>query len=232
MKTGKLFWGFVAIGAAVLILLRIFGIGEEYEIFRLVGSLLLLAVAVASIAKFHFFLFFIPLALVVYLWRVPLGIASTSVWLLLAAAVLLGVGLGLLLHKKPHVHIEGHHHEKFAETSEVLNDDEIVNIDSSLGEHIKYIHADNLRRVNIKSNLASTKVYFDECKVGSEGCIINIDVNFSELVLNVPRTWVLENKVNVFAGAVTNLQPAKSGELPTAQVTGSLNFGELKINYN
>lgn len=232
MKTSKLFWGLLVIGAGVLLLLYAFGLGAEYDVFKIIGSLLLLAVSVASLAKFRFVLFFIPLALIAYLWRVPLGIASLNIGLLLAAAALLGIGLSVLFRKRGH-----HHHAKTTEegewgkTEEILNENEFINIESNLGENIKYIHASNLKRVKIKSNFASTKVYFDQCQISSEGLEINISGNFSEVILNIPKEWSLDNRISAFAGAVTNLATRPAESKADVKLTGSVNFAELKILY-
>ena len=189
---GKIFWGLLIISAAVALLLNGlgFGFGEKLPVVRVVGSVLLLAIAISSIAKFKFVLFFVPLAFIVYLWRIELNIADNlRFWPIIGAAVLLGIGLSIIFHRKSHVHVEINGGNTAGSTTETLNENEFVNIDASWGDHIKYVHADNLKQARIKSSFASTKVFFDQCNVSPEGLNINVNANFSELVLNVPQSW-------------------------------------------
>ena len=230
MKTSKIFWGLLVIGAGALLLLSALGLDTQYDAVRILGSCLLLAISIGSLAKFKFVLFFIPLALIAYIWRVQLGIDEMNVWLLLGAAALLGIGVSLIFRKKGHCHVHVHKNDEIGKTEEVLSENEQVTIDTSLGDHIKYIHANNLKKVNIKTNLASTKVFFDQCQVSDEGLVIQVNASLCELVLNVPHDWIIDNQVSVFAAEV-NHHPIKAEGKVKVLITGSVSFAELRINY-
>ncbi len=228
MKMHKLLWGLLVLGAGILLLLNSFGLGEEYDIFRILGSIILLGVSIASLSKFRFVLFFIPLALIVYLWRAFLGINELNVALLLVSAALLGIGLSILFRQKGQ-RVFGHkQHGDWEKSVENLNDNEYVTIESNLGEHLKYVHANNLKKVKINSSFSSTKVYFDQCQISGEGLEINVSGSFCEIVLSLPKEWSVDNQINVFAGAVTD-QSQKTGANANVKLLGSLNFGEIKI---
>jgi hypothetical protein len=233
MKTSKILWGLLILGCGIMLLLAALGLGEQYDAFRIIGSILLLGIAITSVAKLRFFFFILPLAAIAYLWRVPLGIAELDVKLLLAGAVLLGIGLSVIFRRNPHHH---HHHEavsacsgEWRKSEETLNDNEFVNIDSSFGEHTKYIHADNLKRVNIASNFSSVKVYFDQCQLSSEGLVIHISGNFSGIVLSLPRAWHIENRVSTFAAAVSERDTQGADDVNKVVLSGSINFAEVKL---
>ena len=236
MKTSKILWGLLIVGCGILLLLYAFGIGEEYDAFRIIGSALLLGIAITNVAQLHFFLFTIPLSLIVYLWRTTLGLPEdTNVWLLLGAAALLGIGLETIFHKKQPCQVKVRHDGEewkdvtdWKESSEVLTDNEFVNIESSFGEHTKYIHASNLKRVNIASNFSSVKIYFDQCQISSEGLRINVSSNFSGVVLSVPRDWSIVNHITTFAGSVSDQVSPAAGE-KRVELQGSVNFAEVKI---
>ena len=231
MKMRKVLWGLLIIGAGLMLLLNALGVGEEYDVVRIIGSCILLGIAVTSVAKFEWILFFIPLAVIAYLWRIQLGFADLNIGLLLGAAVLLGIGLSIIVHKRNHFKHVDVKHDEWGKTEETLNENESVSVDASLGEHIKYIHAGNLKKAQIKSNFASVKVYFDQCQVSSEGLQIIVNSNFSETVLNVPKGWTFDNQVNCFAGAVTNVSDKTADGGIHVLLTGSVNFAELKVNY-
>jgi hypothetical protein len=233
MKMKKIFWGLLIIGAAVVLLLNALGIGigKDYPVVNVLGTLLLLGIAVASIVKRNYVLFFIPLSVAVYLWRVELGIdAAVNIWLLLGAALLLGIGFQIIFHKKGSCHVTVKSDVDW-KTEEVMNDNENVNIDASWGEHIKYIHADNLKKAKIKSSFASTKVYFDQCLVSSEGLEINVNGSFCEIVLNIPKDWIIDNRISVFAGAVTDMASNRVAGKTNVILSGNVSFAELKIIY-
>lgn len=243
-KMGRWFWGLLVIGSGLLLLMKAFGLGEEYSVFKIIGSIILLGIAVTSIPKFRFLMVMLPLALIVYLWRLPLGIANLNVYWLLGAAVLLGIGLSVFFRPR-RFHIRSDEsgsgpdglvrercaRDEWAKSEAVLQEDELVDIDSSFGEFTRYIHATNLRKARISSNFASTKVYFDQCQVNSEGLEINVTCNFSGVILNVPRTWRLDNKISNFAGSVSDSGSSSPADAILVRLTGSVNFGEVKIVY-
>jgi hypothetical protein len=231
MKMSKIFFGLLVIGAGILLLFSALGIGAEYDAVRIIGSLLLLAVAIASITRFHFVLFFIPLALIVYLWRLPIGMPDLNIWLLLGAAALLGIGLSVIVHKKHKFEMHPKKRDDIGRTEETLNENELVSIDASWGEHIKYVHASNLKKAQIKSSFASTKVYFDQSQISPDGLEIHVNVSFSELVLNVPQSWVIDNRISVFAGDVANVAPNREGKPVNVTLTGDVNLAEVRVIY-
>jgi predicted membrane protein len=230
MKMHKLFWGLLVIGLGIVLLLYALGIGDQYDAVSIIGSILLLAVGIASLTKFHFVLFFIPLALIAYIWRGQLGLPDLSVWPLLGAAALLGIGLSVIFHKR-HIRVNVKNHNEAGKTEVTLNENEQVNIDASWGEHIRYIHATNLKKAQIKSSFGETRIYFDQAQISPEGLEITVDVSFSELVLVVPRSWNIDSHVSVFAGAVTNLPSVAGGQSANVILNGKVNFAEMKMEY-
>lgn len=240
MKSHKWFWGLIILGAGALLLLSAFGIGEQFDFFRIVGSALLLGISIESLLKSRFFLFPIPLALAVYLWRVQLGFPNLNVTLLLAAAVVVGIGLSTIFHKKGQHEFVFKHHDGWkpagttmgsSETQEVLNDNEYVSLEANFSEQIKYIHSTNLKQANIASNFAEMVVYFDQCQISNEGLKINISGNFTEIVLNVPRAWKIDSQISIFAANVRGVNENVTEGKEKVTLTGSINFGDVKIVY-
>ena len=233
-KAGKVFWGLLIIGAAVLLLLNAIFPDETIPAIRILGSVLLLAVSFASLTKFKFVLFFLPLAIIAYIWRTSeflAFMAGVDLWLLLLVAVLLGIGLSVIFHRKTHIHVNINGSASASSTEETLNTDEYVDIDVSWGDHIKYVHADNLKRAKIKTSFAAAKVYFDSCQASPEGLDITINCSFSELTLNLPRNWEINNQISTFAGEVKSMPPMRSDNMVKVNLIGNVNFAELKINY-
>ena len=51
MKTHKILWGLLILGCGVMLLLAALGLGEEYEAVRIIGSVLLVGIAITSIIR-------------------------------------------------------------------------------------------------------------------------------------------------------------------------------------
>jgi len=248
MKNHSIFWGIILFGGGILLVLNALGIGAAYSLVPMLGSLLLLAISVASFAQLNFVTGLLPLPIITYLWRDQLGLQDMNLWMLLLAALLLGIGLSSIFWKFKKKRFAGCCHpgrhgihgdwssadassdEWSGETITSTDNSDYVDVDSTFGEHVKYVRSENLKKVKIDSNFSSVKVYFDQCKVSPEGATINIDCNFSGVVLYVPRSWNLNNQIHVFAGSVDGANMS-SGDLTPVTLVGSVNFGNVKIVY-
>ena len=207
------------------------GIGEQVGLLRIVATLLLLGIAAESLYRLNFLLFFVPAAISLYLWRKPLGLASVHLGLLLVAAVLLGIGLHILFRRSSLHRFSYHQSGAWRKPEETVSAGETVSIEVNFGEQTKRIQTGLLREVRIDSNFAKAVAIFEEAQLPPEGLRIAIDGNFSEVVLTVPRTWTIDSHLNVFAAAVTGM-PARAGNgHANVELTGSIHFGEVRIEY-
>ena len=230
MTFRKILWGLLTVGCGVLLVLAAIGYNMEYDWVRIFGSVVLLGVAITSLAKLRFILVTIPLALVAYLWRTPLGFPNMNMWLLLAASAVLGIGLSIIFHRRnSHFHINTGNSREKSISEETLSDKEFINIDASFGEYTKYVHADDLKKVNISSNFSSVKAYFDQCQISSDGLIIHVSGNFSGIVLTIPKAWMVENHISTFAASVNHVDDSGAAKTGKVILKGSLNFAEVKI---
>ena len=225
----KILWPTLILGSGILLLLKAFGIGEEFGTFRVIGSLILLGISIASLIRSQFFTFLVPLSLIAYLWRVQLGLAYMDIRLLLLAALLLSIGLSLLFRKKTSARWHGSHSDSWTKSEEILNQDEIVTIDASFSEQTKYIHANNLKKVQISSHFASAKVYFDQCQVSPEGLEINLNIHFAGVVLMIPANWRIQSQASVFAAEIQDDTRSSQETVQVVRLTGNVNFAEVKI---
>jgi hypothetical protein len=239
----RIFWAILILGGGVLLLLSALGIGVDSDPYKIVGSLLLLGVAVSSLVKLRYFFTVLPLAGMVYLWRDLLGFPDVQLWPLLGAGALLGIGLSVLFHKKSDFHVRMHRHNDDDDDDdckdcgssdkdvkvETLDAGESASIDCNFGEQTKYIHADNLKKVSLNVSFGEVKAYFDQCKVDPEGLTIQVNSSFCGISLMVPRTWAVENHISSFAAAVNDQGPETTPSEARVKLVGSLNFAEIKI---
>lgn len=236
-KTGRIFWAILILGGGILLALSAVGIGLDSDPYRIVGSLLLLGVAVTSLVKVRFFFTVLPLAGIVYLWRDLIGFPDAKLWPLLGAGALIGIALSILFHRKhefPEFSIHRHGDDDDDDgmkevASENLDADESVTIEASFGEQTKYLHSDHLKRVNLNGNFAEVKVYFDECRLHPDGLTIHVSGSFCGIELMVPRVWAVENRISSFAAAVNDTGRETAPSQGKVTLVGSLNFAELKL---
>jgi len=242
MKNHSIFWGILVFGGGILLLLNALGIGTAFSLVPMLGSLLLLAISVVSFARLNFVTGLLPLPIIAYLWRNQLGIQDMKLWMLLLAALLLGIGLSTIFWRARKNRMKNcfHHHgddddwssEKWesGDTITSTDDSENVSVDSTFGEHVKYVRSTNLKKVKIDSNFSSVKVYFDQCQASPEGTTIFVDCNFSGIFLYIPRTWSINNQTHVFAGSVEGASNTP-GDYTQVSLVGDVNFGSVKIIY-
>jgi hypothetical protein len=238
VKVGRIFWAILILGGGVLLALSAMGIGVDSDPYKIVGSLLLLGVAISSLVKLRFFFTFLPLAGIAYIWRDMIGYPDAQLWPLLGAGALIGLALSILFHRKHEfpefTRRHGHRHcdddgDMKEVSSENLDADEAVTIEASFGENTKYLHSDHLKRVDVNANFAECKVYFDECKVHADGLTIHVNASFCGVELMIPRVWAVENKISAFAAAVNDTGRETTPSEGKVTLTGSLNFAEVKI---
>ena len=100
MKTNRIIWGLLILVCGVLRLLSALGIDTgPFQWTKVIGSVLLLAIAVSGLIKLRFLLALMPIAGILYLWKLELGFPELNLWLLLAAAFVLGIGLAIIFRK-------------------------------------------------------------------------------------------------------------------------------------
>lgn len=245
MKTSRILWSLLLLGCGVLLLLHALNIGQTYDLTRIIGSVLLLGISISSFLHRQYFIGTLPLAVILYLWRVPLGLEDMNIILLIVAIAILGIGLSALLRPRSrHRHIKIHHDfHTSGETIEagqdddsadeaITSEDKQVNINCSFGEETKYIHARQLNRVNIGCSFGGAKIFFDQCHVAADPLLINLSVAFSSVELIVPSNWVIQDKVSSFASSVSEEgRVSRDGEVINVRLQGSLSFSGVKIRY-
>lgn len=239
MRKHSIFWAIVLLGCGVLLLLNSLNIGiGGMPTLEIVGSALLLAISISSLVELNFFFGLLPLSVILYLWRDYVGVPDMRLWPVMLGAGLLGIGLSMIFgrfRKNGKKWFQFHAHSPngdWAPTGAVTSTDENerVVVESSFGEHVKYVRSSNLKSVKADANFSSIKIYFDQCTISPEGVQIEVEANFAGVFLYIPRKWNIDNRIKVFAGAVEGASNP-SGDYTTVLLTGECNFASVKIIY-
>ena len=75
------------------------------------------------------------------------------------------------------------------------------------------------------------KVYFDNTIIQSGIAEINVTNAFGHVALFIPKTWNVENHMNVYCGAVTEKNQNESTGTPVLKIYGETTFGAVSITY-
>lgn len=248
MKNRQWIWGIFLILAAGLLVATQMGWALTFSPFTIVATIFLAGMLVQNLIHRSIGGTVFSIAFLLMLYNGPLGISNLVPWTILWAAVLLTAGLSIIIrpknnywharrqtwmrHHRNHSNWEmhGEFDGDFAENDVQTNDDSIVNIDTAMGNSIRYVQSDDLKQVNIATRMGATKVYFDKSQILDQA-IVNVDCSLGGVSLYIPRSWnVVIDVSSVMAGVEERgLDSTKEG--PTLRVRGSLLLGGMTIYY-
>ena len=219
-------WGILCILGAAFIFGNLFGlIHFAISIWKIVGALICLSIAIDGIKERSFYTPLFGLAILFYIFRKELGFPSISLWLLLLGTWLLAWGLSSIFSpKNKHVEIE------FNTEDIEYSNDSAINITSRIGEKIQYIQATDLQYVTIDSKFSELKIYFDQANIQNQATL-EVNGSFSSITLFVPKEWNIQNNVKSIFGGINEKGQPQSNGYPVLNMQGNLNFGEIEIHY-
>lgn len=247
MKKGQIIWGLVLIVIAALILAG--GIGILPGISRkMILTVLLAALLIKSLWELEFFGIFFPAAVIGILYREELHIEGITPFPILAAALLLSIGFGMIFgkatskrrarhameHCKANVYQneqgEEMHQTSFGENTEQVTGSALF-FKNSFGETSKYVNTDNFQSASLDNSFGELKVYFDNALMQQPQATITVSNSFGETQIFLPKSWNVENQVSVVLGAVVEKNHNIPENAHKVILTGSVSMGELQIIY-
>lgn len=178
-----------------------------------------------------------------FLWMVfqgPLEMPHIGVFPLLMIALMLSIGWGFLFPKMSNNY--RHNHKNYSaydnvnekgEYQHINNNENSSNIffSNRFGATAKYVNCPDFQHGFIKNEFGSTQVYFDNAKINISNATLEIDDNFGETELFIPRNWNVVHSIRIFAGNVSERNRLQNPTGPTLHITGRVNFGEVVIIY-
>jgi len=250
----KLSWGIFLLAIAALVLINHFGGFVALGVWSIMGTSLALAVIVHSIAKLSLSGLPFPLALLYYIFQIPLGLPIIGFWTLAVVALISTIGLAILLPKRKSYfgvnmgysgsfdddYDEEDGNEDRFDTNSVGNRKRRVEeggtennpvIGVSFGGVSRYLHATALESAVLNCSFGSLEVYFDQVELCPEGAEARVECSFGSVELYVPRHWRIINKTRCsFGAAEIDDRHTEAGEKPpTLVVSGNVSFGGLEV---
>lgn len=226
MKISKIFWGLFFILAATAIVLSGLGVFAEINLISLLLTIFLGAILIKSICHLSYTGILFSIAFILIIYAKQLGITAITPWPILFAALFGSIGLSIIFGK----HCHWYHYGKSEVTKEELENN-VVDINVSFGASAKYINTKELEKVNVSCSFGAAEIYFDNAEIKNDSAIINLDISFAGVEIYLPRTWRIENKVDVSLAAVEEKNKSNNVTEKTIILTGRVSLSGVEIIY-
>ena len=223
----KIFWGFVLIAAAVLIVLDALAVVPDLPFVKIALGILCLSWAVREAVAIRIYGIVFPAAFLFMLFEREIGLLLDirtniiSNWLVLLAALLLSGGLGMLFgdlkrkKKIGHGHF-GHHHG----SGKVNN--------NRFAAGSVYIDCADFKYEVLKNSFGGCEVYFQNIEDYEGGGVLEVDNSFGAIEIHVPAEFnVIEGITREFASVETEGKCNSEGK--TLTIKGHTKFGAVEI---
>jgi predicted membrane protein len=236
LKPSNLIWGFLLLLVAVLILLNQFGYFPGIGIANIIIAALAAAFFVQFLAYLHFALLPIPLAVLYIVLQKPLGLPYIQIWALIAASILITIGINILFPRKRHKHQTSDSRSEGLQSQsqpEGNNNDNNPSISMNFGVLSRHLCADSLETAQIRSNFGELEVFFDNVELNPKGAEAIINCSCGAIKLYIPKQWRIIDRLSCTLGAVEldARFAAPADNAPQLTLIGSVSLGEIKVRY-
>ncbi len=234
MKTKNVFWALLLVAVGIFIIAASLGAFGSMNAWTVILTALLGVIILHSLVKLEFGGVFLPLAGLYLIYRGILALPSISPWLLFAAAILFSVAFEIIFSGARKHRKAAFVYTRSDTEGEAVEDSANTPVAQvSFGSSSLYLHAEALTRGSFSVSFGELTVYFDDAKLDPGGAQVNVQCSFGEMRLMIPRHWrVLDNISSALANVARNERYANPEEgAPTLRLTGSVSFGEIKIDY-
>ncbi len=234
MKTKNVFWALLLIALGVFIIAAALGAFGSMNAWTVILTALLGIIIIHSLVRLEFGGVFLPLAGLYLVYDGMLNLPHISPWLLFAAAIMFSIAFEIIFggfkkHRKAaFVHTRS---DKDGEAVEDSANTPVAQV--SFGSSSLYLHAEALTSGSFNVSFGELTVYFDDAKLAPGGAEVSVHCSFGELTLMIPRHWKVQDNISSALANVERNDPYANHEegAPTLRLTGSVSFGEIKIDY-
>ncbi len=237
MKKRNWFWGIYFLAAAIFVIASQTDSFIKIGFFSILASIFLIAALIHSVAERSFFGILVPAALLYMIFETPLHLPEINNWLLLLAAMLGSIGLGLIFPWKNHGVKQAfckHNRIGACSGSEAeVQDDNHPYIKVHFGAASRYLHGDCIQDGQLISSFGALEVYFDQARLDPAGAAFYVDCSFGAVKLFVPRDWEVVDHLRTSMAGVDSGKRAGSpaAGAPRLVLNGSVRMGGLEIQY-
>ena len=236
MKKRKIFWGIFFIAMAMIVVVSKLGILPDVGVFSILATVFLFWMATDGVRHRNFYEMMFAVAFLCIIYDKPLGIEALTPWTVLAAALLLSIGLSLLFggkgKKKHNIEFEWNSDGSsgIGSSSEQCSGEQI-RCENNFGSAIRYINSDNFCKAHLENNFGSMTIYFDNAIIQGDTAYVKIDNNFGETILYIPKEWKVQNELEHCFGNINEHGKSLGTGSAVLHLKGETNFGYIGIYY-
>lgn len=237
---GRIVWGIGFIAVALFLILSQLGlITERISAGNVIIGLLCCAMLISGIISRSFEGIFFALGIAWLAFDEVLGLPRIGVFTMLVIVVLLIIGFHLIFPKTTGGHWrensekwEAYRREDQKGEYQSVTDEEkdgYYQCSNRFGALTKYVNCSNFKGASITNSFGELQIYLDQVHMEQESAELMVSNSFGELVLYIPKEWEVIQKINVFAGEVTQKQNNPGIGEKQLIIHGNVSFGEIKL---
>lgn len=228
----KILWGIFFILAAVYIIISRYMDFPRIDIFKLLITVFFILMFLEGLRHMDFFEILFPVACICILYDKFLGITAITPFPVLCAALFGSIGLTMIFGKKKRPYIWNNTKSRIIPgTSNEQCNGENIWCKNSFGSAIKYINSDNFHGAELSNNFGSMVVYFDNAVIQEKSAYLNVENNFGETKLFIPKEWKIQNNLQHTFGEVNENGRFSENSNVTLYISGQTSFGEISIYF-
>lgn len=226
MKKGNIFWGFVCLSIAVVIILSFTGVlsipfFEGISTGKFIATVILLIILISSLSSLTIDPAIASIGILIKLYDEQMGF-HVSTQLMIIVIILLIAAYHLLFPRRhrrinpapqpgprpqqgpcPGPQPGRNYGPQDAFKSNVTQDDgDYVTCKNYFNGITKYINSKNFKGATIDSAFGGTEIYFTNAEIPSGHATLEIHSKFGGVSIYVPHNWKITNRINSVMGAV------------------------------
>ena len=165
---------------------------------------------------------------------------NISGWGIFWAALFVSIGLSLIFGKSKSVVTIIKDGKTIIDDVIDAEDDKDDSKNSVFGEKVyfkaafssvtKYVKSDSFKRADLECKFGNLDVYFDKAQVSGDEAVINVDVNFGDANIYVPKEWDVDNRITTGFGSVHEQGQGTVGGNKVV-IKGESKFADVTIKY-
>jgi len=233
-KFSNLFWGIALLLVAAFLLTNNFIGFDDIGIGRIIISILALAFIIQCLARLHIAPIVIPLAVLYFIFREPLGLPEIQTWKLVVGTVLAFIGLNILLPQRRSYN-QCNNSDRSGDHQKIPadgNKDNNPYVGVNFGSVSRSLNADSLETVRLSCNFGALEIYFNQAGLSPNGAVADISCSFGGIQLFVPRHWQVIDRIHcTLAGVDIKSFTAPVENAPRLTLNGSVSMGGVEVKY-
>jgi len=237
IKFSNLIWGTFLLLAAAFLLFNQFDNFIDIGIGSIIISVLAIIIIVQCIAHMSFFVLPVPLAVLYYIFQIPLNLPYVKLLILILASVLASIGLAVIFPwRKRYNHFNYKHSGRTSEQqlcTEDINNDNNPSVNVNFGAISRRLHSDNLETVKLCCSFGALEIFLDKATLSPNGAAADLNCSFGAIKLFVPKNWNIIDRINCSLGGVDidkNFDSSSENKIKLT-LTGNVSLGGIEVRY-